>query len=212
MLNFFRYGEPRFTAKVDYIVESLTTEPMLTLVPDPWPAAIPTRMQIQTAATEYKAAKLKAENGLKADIDVRIAKRTVLEDYLRRVIPHLESVAVAANDLSILDSSGFDRRQPAVQPSPMNGTLPAPDFKVVRGTLSGTLIGSAKGVKGVFEGQMTTADPLVDANFKTAVISKRATHILFPNATPGVMHHTRLRGIGSNGPGAWSEVYSIIAV
>ena len=39
MLTFLYWGEARFGQKAEFIVTSVTTEPMLTLVPDPFPAA-----------------------------------------------------------------------------------------------------------------------------------------------------------------------------
>src|SRR5439155_9883361 len=74
LLDFLNWGEPRFGTKAETIVTAMTTEPMLTLVADPLPAAVPTRAAGQQALADYKAAAQLAEDGSKSAIADRKEK------------------------------------------------------------------------------------------------------------------------------------------
>src|SRR5512135_31410 len=79
LVDFLYWGEPRFALKAETIVTSMTTAPMTTLVPDPLPAAVPTRAAAQTALTDYKAAAVVAEDRSKVAIADRNQKRAIVE-------------------------------------------------------------------------------------------------------------------------------------
>ena len=209
LLNFYRWGQPRYYDKVQHIVTSLTTEPLLTLVPAPWLPPYPSRATLKSAFQKYEAAMLLANTGLKWAITGRDNKRAVLQDLLVRVAVHLELAAKDANDLSLLERTGFDRQRPIVR-HPITGTLPAPAFRVQQGPLSGTLRGDTKrlGPDITYEGQLATGDRTVNANYKTIVVSTRARGILFPGLTPGQLYHLRLRAHGRKGPSPWSQIIS----
>src|SRR5580765_7052839 len=102
-LDFVGWGESRFSTKAEFIVTSMTTEPMLTRVPDPFPAAVPARAAGTTALSDYKAAALLADDGSKAAIADRNQKRLILEGVLLDWAPYLELVAKNANDITILE-------------------------------------------------------------------------------------------------------------
>ena len=208
-LNFYRWGQPRYYDKVRRIVHLLTSEPMLTLLPDPWLPPYTTRATLQSAFAGYEAAMQVACYGLKSAIHVRDDKRAVLQSELREVANYLEAVALKADDLTLLTRTGFDRQRPIVR-HPITGMLSAPEFSVRQGPLTGSLRGDAKrlGTGVTYEAQIATDDPRVDANFKTVVFSTRARRMLFPNLAPGQLYHLRVRALGRHGFSPWSQVIS----
>src|SRR5476649_2865013 len=68
LLDFLRWGEARFRTKCEMIVTAMTTEPMLTLVPEPLPPNLMSRVAMQTTLTNYKDAAQLAEGGDRAAI------------------------------------------------------------------------------------------------------------------------------------------------
>ena len=65
---------------------------------------------------------------------------------------------------------------------------------------------------GAYEVQVAIGDPNVEANWKTVVTSKNARSIPVNGLTPGQTYCFRVRAIGSKGPGAWSDIASMMAV
>src|ERR1051326_4776864 len=108
VLNFLRWGEARFGTKAELIVASMTTEPMLTLVPDPLPASVATRAEGTAALADYTGAAQLASDGSKSAILDRDEKRAILEAILTGWAGHLELAAAKAGEINILGNSGYD--------------------------------------------------------------------------------------------------------
>lgn len=209
-LDFVNWGEPRFGTKADVIVTSMTTEPMLTLVPDPLPAPLPARADVQTALDDYKAAAVLADDGSKTAIADRNQKRVILEQALKDWAPYLELVAKNADDITILEQSGYDVRQP-IQPVPQ--PVAAPELKVFRNGYSGEIHGRAKKVTGAmgYEGQVCTGTDTQEPNWRTAFFTSGATKLKYDGLTPGQMYSFRLRALGRDGWGPWSDIAQLMA-
>ena len=144
----------------------------------------------------------------------RCAQRGALTLLMKRIAPYLESVAQAAGDPSMLESTGYDLRNPIVRGlTTESDVLTAPVLTVKRGTLSGVVVGRVKRQAGAvtFEGQYATGDPNVEANWKNGVLSTKASQIIFPNLVAGQMYYFRVRGIGKDGAGAWSDMANLMA-
>ena len=107
--GFSNFGDPRFRDKARFIVTCVTTEPMLTLVPEPTPALYPTRLDLTTALAAYEAAANAAKDSLIAKKD-RNNKRAVLERLLKDFAPVVVAAAKTANDITILSKSGYTVR------------------------------------------------------------------------------------------------------
>ncbi len=59
--------------------------------------------------------------------------------------------------------------------------------------------------------QITTLDPIVEENWKHALWSTAATHIHLTDLIPEQSYWLRIRGIGTNGVGQWSDpVHKIV--
>ena len=77
-------------------------------------------------------------------------------------------------------------------------TLPAPDaFRVAHGA-------------GSYQVQITESDPAIDGNWRHAMSSLTAAHILLEGLIPGQAYWVRVRGIGSAGAGVWTEPVNLI--
>lgn len=210
LIDFERVGDTKFHARAHTIVTKLTSEPALTRIPDPWPDSFPSRAELQSAFTEYRDAWMAAQNdGRKTDRQLRDEKRAVLTNLLKKLAPYLESVAEKEKSEGILIITGYDQRQPIIRHR-TNGEMPAPDLKVKHSVYSGAFEGRVERIPGAgsYEGQIANGD----GEFKTVVVSKRATRIEFPGLIPGQRYQVRMRAIGSHGPGPWSNVVSLIAL
>lgn len=209
--SFSNLSHAAFFAKAKAIVLKLTTEPLLTLVPNPWPASFPARTAVTTAYAEFEVAYSAALDGAKSDRDTRDAKRAVLTTLLQQVAPYLVSVAETAGDVSILDLSGYDVPNAPVPLPP--GALPAPEIILQRATLSGVLVVRASRVMGAgcYQVQVCQADPSVEANWHTVSTGKRCRRIELTGLTPGQLYFVRVCAIGSDGAGAWSDVANLMA-
>src|SRR5919198_5239364 len=63
LIGFDRLSGPDFLAVSQGIKTALTSEPALTLLPDPWPAAFATRVQLTDRFTDFEEAFDAAVNG-----------------------------------------------------------------------------------------------------------------------------------------------------
>ena len=210
LLDFLYWNEPRFGMKAETIVTAVTTEPMLTLVPDPLPTAVPTRAAGLQALADYKAAAMLAEDGSKAAIADRKEKRTIMEEILKAWALYLELAAKNAGSIAILTQSGFDLRQP---PQPVPQPLPAPELKVFRNGFSNEIHGRSKTVDGAvcYEGQVCTGTDTLEPNWRPAFFSSGVSKLTYDGLTPGQMYSFRLRALGRDGWSPWSDIAQLMA-
>jgi len=209
-LDFVYWGEPRFGTKAELIMTAMTTEPMLTLIPNPLPTWVATRIVGLQALADYKAAALVAEDGSKTAIADRKQKREFLEGILKDWAPVVELAAKDAGDITILEKSGYDLRQPN-QPVPQ--PLPAPELKVSRNGYSGQIYGRAKAIPGAqgYEGQVCSGTNTEEANWRSAFFSSGSSKLKFDGLTPGQVYSFRLRALGRAGWSPWSDIAQMMA-
>ena len=210
LLDFLNWGEPRFGTKAETIVTAMTTEPMLTLVADPLPAAVPTRVFGLAALADYKAAALLADGGDRAAIADRKEKRAVTEEILKDWAPVLELAAKTAGSIAILENSGYDLRQP---PQPRPQPLPAPELKVFRNGLSGEIDGRGTPITGglCYEGQFCLGTDTQTGTWQPAFFTSRPSKLKYGGLTPGQMYSFRLRALGRDGWSPWSDIAQLMA-
>lgn len=210
LIGFDVLSFPEYLAKTQSIKVALTTEPAVTLIPDPWPAPYPSRVALTTAFTEFETAYDASHDGGRTALDARDQKRAILTQLLKDAAPYFESVAKAANDITLLDITGYDRRMPS---GPLPQPPAAPDLKLSRGRVSGLLIAKASRPEGtiLLETQRCTGDPSVEGNWNGTVQSSSSIHIELPGCTPGQLYYARTRAIGTGGPGPWSDVANLMA-
>jgi len=211
LLGFDSLSNPDFSDKVQGIKTALTTEPALTLIPNPWPSIYPSRTEVTDSVTDFITKYEAARDGGKADRDIRDLARDALTPLLKNLAPYLESVARAAGDPSILDYTGYDR---ASEPEPIPQPPAAPELKLQQGPLSGLLVANATRPKGaaIFETQRCTSDPSVEANWNSTVQTTGCRRIELAGCTPGQLYFVRTRARGRGGPGPWSDIANLMVI
>lgn len=207
--DFSRYGETAFGAKAVAIVTAITTEPLLTLMPNPLPPLCPTRAALTAGLTAYQTAASVAADGSKAAILRRIDRRDELTAMLKDFAPHLEQAAKAAGDVSVLEESGYELRQPTAHGN-SNGVPPAPLITLKRGKVSGTVVARVKPLlrhTDAYEAEYAVGE---STSFTGRVTSTTGSRITLVGLEVAKLHQVRVRGVGSRGPGDWSDPVGIV--
>jgi hypothetical protein len=62
------------------------------------------------------------------------------------------------------------------------------------------------------EGQYTTGDPTVDANWSMHITFGTCHDVVFPNLTPGQLYSFPFRGVYAKSNGPWSAVVTLMAI
>ena len=209
IVTFERLSEADFLAKTGLIIASLTGNAAF---PEPWPAPVPSLAQLGEARNAYESAYHASQS---RDI-FKIAQRDEARQTLTQQIKHLASYleTIAQGDTQILAGTGYDLRRDMVRGA-STGLLPAPEaFHVAHGGQSGTLELQCAKVPGArsYEIQITQGDPGVEANWKHVLTVATSKHILLEALIPTQSHWLRIRAIGSDGGGVWSDPVSVIVV
>lgn len=171
--------------------------------PQPTPALASVQLSLKTFLEDLAEAK----DGGRAKTAEKNASREVLLDQLRNLALYVQ--ITSKGDLAVLLSSGFESVK---APTPA-GVLPAPvQVSLTQGELSGSLLlrGSPVRNAGSYEGQLTTK--IADPESWEPAGKNTAARTTIDGLSPGTQYWGRLRAIGSEGPGAWSEPVSAIAL
>ncbi len=209
VINFDQMNEPNFLAKSGTIVSSITTNINYA---EPWPPQVPTIAVLTAAQSDYEKA---YHDALTKDINkvsIRESRRLSLTNMLKQLAGYFE--LVAQGSVAKLETTGYDLRRDLTHTGGVN-PLPAPaDFKILRGALPGTVDVSVTRLDGAgsYEVQITELDPLVEANWEHVLSSKTATHIQLTHLTATHTYWVRVRAIGTNGAGVFTDPLSIVAL
>jgi hypothetical protein len=168
-----------------------------------YPSPKPTLPVLQTAITAFQEAAAAAKGGGVALTALKDEAQDALVGVLRSLAFYVQEQC--DNNLATLLNSGFEAtkaRTPA-------GVLPAPQWvALTQGTLSGSLKLRAEALDnaGGYEVQKTSqlGSP---AAWETIGLFT-APRMMLEDLTPGAIYWARVRAIGSEGPGAWSDPVS----
>ena len=169
----------------------------------PQPTRVPTDAQVQTAQDDLATAEAdvaSAEVIWKQKIQIRDQKEEAWDTVITARANNCE--ALTPGDAVALASTGFPLRG---TPAPV-GALPAPgDLRAIPTDNAGGIELRCNTVKGAssYEWECKVHDN-VSAPWE-AVKTSTTSKILVPALTPGTLYAFRVRGIGSAGPGAWSD-------
>lgn len=180
--------------------------------PEPFMAPAPSLAQLNADLSALQAAVTAVSARDLSRIQQRGAAATTLATDLLRLARYVE--LVADGDSVKLQSSGFTIRTRAPKRTVFDA-LPAPSAPTLsHGALSGQIMVRAARLGGAasYEVQLTAADPTAEASWTDAGTYKNCSHILLQGLTPGKTYSVRLRGIGSAGPGSWSDAVSLMAM
>ena len=178
----------------------------------PWIAQVPSLVEITAAFNAYQSAYHASLSKDIFKIAVRESKRLILTNFLKQLAPYLELVVLG--DVSKLISTGYALRHDAMH-TQGNEPLSAPKaFRVLHGAYSGTLdirvaklLGAAS-----YEVQIAQCDPCIESNWRHAILASNCLRISIVGLIPAQIYWLRVRGLGSNGMGAWSNELSIIVL
>ena len=197
-ITFDHLNESDFLAKSGTIVSAVTTNINF---PEPWLPQIASLTVFTTAYKDYETAYHGALSKDVAKVALRQARRLSLTNMLKQLAGYFE--LVAQGSIAKLQTTGFDLRREThtggVEP------LPAPaDFQVIS-------VAHLDGA-GSYEVQLAELDPLIEANWKHILSSTSARHIQLSNLVQKNSYWVRVRGIGSNGAGVWTDPLHIVAL
>ena len=205
--TFDHLNESDFLAKAGTIVTNLTANPNY---PEPWALQVATLAKLTTSYSAYLDNYHAALSHDRLKIALRNSARLALTEQLKSLIPYLEMVA--QGDTHILATTVSDLRKDLVRGGSAD-ILAAPDaFRVGHGAKSGSFdihIAKLLGA-GSYEVQITESDPAIEGNWRHALTSLTAAHILLEDLTPGKAYWVRVRGIGTAGAGVWTEPVNLI--
>ena len=200
--------EPNFLSKAELISNSLASNINF---PGPWPGTLSNPASLTGLFTAYQT----AYNGAATHDDIKVALRKTarvsLVVYLKKLAPYLE--VIANGDIAKLLSSGYSLRKDTAHTGG-DEPLPAPeDFRVERGG-SGQLIAKARKLKGVntYEVQTNHGDPNIEANWHSLPVQTSCAKVKIDGLTPMERVWVRLRGVNSEGPGAWTDPASEVVL
>jgi hypothetical protein len=212
--DFTKYGEFAFLAKMQLIDTSMGKAAALAAFPDPIgdPSKCATRVQFHDQVVIHAGCVADAADGSKSKISLRVTSRATLTGMAQAWIPFLE---ITANYVrATLGLTGFDLlKDGSVRPSDAELMLAPQNLRLELGKDSGTVVAGAHNCAGGhgYETQTCTGDPGVEANWLHAASSSGSTHVQLPGLTPGHLVYVRMRAIyGKKGPGAWSDIASIM--
>lgn len=207
--DFSTLNEPQFLLQVETISVAL---PSNAFFPLPWPAQVlaPPAMGLKVAA--YQLAYNKAKDGDRTQIKARVTARILLTGEFQTVAHYLQ--IVSNGDASMLATTGFPLRQIGVKSISTN-PLGAPlDLAVTRTALPGGLHVHARSLLRayVYNLEIATGDPSVEANWSDAGIYPHCNHITLTGLTAGKTYYVRLRGFNRNGHGVWATSPGILVL
>lgn len=199
-LGFMRLTDAKVVIFVDHVLTCLTGN-------SEYPTPNPPLTTVRSLLTEFQDKLAEAVGGGVVRTAHKNAAREALLGKMRSLALYVQEEC--GGELPRLLTSGFEatkERTPA-------GILPAPEgVTLIQGTLSGSLElrGGSLSNAASYEMQRTTqiANP---ASWET-VGQGTAARMTMEGLTPGTTYWSRMRGIGSAGPGAWSEPVSAMAI
>ena len=196
-------GEVYYRTAVQEIIIGMTGNPYF---PEPFPSPVPSVAETSAAFAAYvQLAHEVASRDLR-----KIGERDAAQDYLQGLLKRLRLYVelVADGDLNKLKSSGFPLRQIAVS-NHSTAPLPAPgELSVKRGDTSGSIEINFTRLQGAHSYQVQislAADPHDESGWRHATVSPYCQHIILSGLTPLQNVWVRVRGVGANGDGFWSE-------
>ncbi|MDD5034919.1 MAG: fibronectin type III domain-containing protein [Methylococcaceae bacterium] len=180
--------------------------------PEPWPPQVPSFPQLEEAYNAFGDAFHASASRDRVKISEKVANRATLVEHLKALAGYLE--VVAKGDTTKLLRTGYDLRKDIVHGT---GTIPlsAPSgFIAKHGKLSGSIVLHATNIPGAvsYEAHYTDGDPANEESWKDAGTFPGCNRIDIGGLVLGKLYWFRIRAIGNNGAGAWTDPASVIII
>lgn len=199
--GFGELSNTELVAKAQLVASSLSRSPGL----EYFPAPIPTIVELLAAAKEL--GDLLGQENSTVVTALRAKARKDLVALLKKLAVHV--ALVADGDVTKLAATGFDLRRKATR---SNTPLPAPmDFEVKHTGISTEAKGRCKPVANASSYETEYAlSP--DGPWIRGGVFTNSRKLMFTGLTRGKDYYFRVRAIGAAGPGAWSDISSIMII
>ncbi|MBI5687328.1 MAG: fibronectin type III domain-containing protein [Verrucomicrobia bacterium] len=161
-----------------------------------------TKVALQTALTEFNAARGEQEQGGTAATVVKNQKRDALVELLRQLASYVEQTC--NNDLATLLTSGFQ----AASTNRAKQPLEKPIIVTISNGMSGQLVVKVKPVPNAhsYEVRHATVAGATLGPWQVGGVFTDSRSMPFNNLTPGTMYQVQVRAVGgSTGYSDWSD-------
>jgi len=207
LTGFEKYSVKGLVVRATTIKDGLTAA---TWCSESWPSPFPQKTLVISKISDFLLKASAAADGGSDRIAARDAARVVMEGFLTSAAPYLQ--ALAAGDVEKLEQTGYELSK---ERGPISSELPGQpqNVKMKHGDIGGTLaLSCSKEPLAVsYEAQLGT-DPNNEATYTMQMVSGGCRKIVFTGVTPGQLYYGRIRVIGRNGMGPWSDVAQLRAL
>ncbi|WP_135871742.1 fibronectin type III domain-containing protein [Geomonas terrae] len=173
-------------------------------------SCFPGMQELQEADEEHKAAFSAATDGAPEMAKRLKAARQKLDRKFNIFFTMLRHAAVEHPDL--LEAFGVPPEKVRRSNTPI---LTSPgNVRVAHGKVAGEIVLRVEPVKGAksYDISCCIGDPSIEANWRHCGVGTRASHLVAEGLTPGTVYWFRVRAIGTNGKGPWSQFVSLMCV
>lgn len=173
-------------------------------------SCFPEQQELREVDEEHKAAFSAAAGGDPEMLKMLKAARQKLDRKYGIFFTMLRHAAVEHPHL--LEAFGVPPEKVRKSNTPI---LTSPgNVRVVHGKVSGEIVLRVEPVKGAksYDISCCIGDPSIEANWRHCGVGTRASHLVAEGLTPGTVYWFRVRAIGANGKGPWSQFVSLMCI
>ncbi len=208
MDNITQLSSAEAIPKTAAVVVAMTKDPSLYALVE---SCFPKQQELQEIVEEHKAAFSAAADGNPEKAKQLKAIRQKLDRKFSVFFTVLRLAAIEHPDL--LERFGVPPEK--VRRSNTTILLTSPgNLRVIHGKESGELVLRVEPVKGAksYDISCCIGDPSIEANWKHCGVGTKASHLLVSGLVPGTLYWLRVRAIGPNGQGPWSQFVSLMCI
>lgn len=210
-VNFGDLSEAGFGSMAGAIVGSMKNNPFF---PQPWFASLedgPDWARLDEKYRAYDKARFEAEDGDRGKIAARKSARATLTKDLTKLAKYID--LKADGDVAKLESTGYALTKERESLGSLAPDAPA-RLVLFHGRSQSSLVARTAAVRGArcYETHICVGNPNIEENWRQACITSGCRRIELTGLTPGTMYCVRVRAIGKNGPGKWSDLANLMAV
>ena len=209
LIGFSGMSNAKFLTTTESLITNLENHPE---TPKEVPKPYPTLQDLKDSFAKFKDLHHAAENGDRVKIEQRNLIRKTTEGDFKN---YGHFLITAGMDTYYLLDVGFSVKQPSGKKNaPANASLVRPENpRVKHGEISGKMVLRCTPTDGaaIMDVEMTE-DPSTESSWIHVNYYTHASKMEVTGLQPGKKYYFRIRNIGGNGPGPWSELVSLICM